>query len=195
MTELAKRRRAIMAGEQMADVLYELTNQAVSVGQSIDTGIHFLSASNAGTILLDITINSNPTSSSAAGRLYRLIHMLSDNLTDFSLMLGKMTRLTNFQSTGWMNVSTGHSDYPVDAGRYKIVILHDKQSSNITVMMQYSGGQIASHTETRQYVPSNQNLHLGDPLDTARGLPSSTIHMAKIYSRVIDQVEIDDFFA
>lgn len=196
MNSILRRRRALMmAGQGGGETpVYELTNRAVSTGDSIDTEVAFMSSGFAGTVLLDITLNGNPTGASATARTYKLIYVGNTASSSFALFFGKTSRNAAYHTIGFYGGNESHGVWTNGAGRYKIAITHGANENTVTAKQKKDSGAVESFDYSRTYSPVTDTLHFGGP-DTAQALYAGTIHSAKIYNRVLSQSEIDAFFA
>lgn len=196
-------RRALMAASGGGSpLIYSLYNRTVSDGEVIDTGIAPFKTGTATTILMDITIASNPTSSSSAYK-YVLMRVYNSEQEKPVLCVRKPSQ--------WSSSIRAIFGYATDndaigkiatssAGRKRIVITHVADSKDITAI-----GKNSNDAETIKTVNcvgiggggigvSPDTMTLGYS-DTASGLPPATITKFEIYNTVLSQAEIDAFLA
>lgn len=194
MTELMRRRGSLMAkngGE--SDVVYELKNRAVAMGDVIDTGVVFWDEDFNGTILLDIYIATNHKDLQI-DRAYRLISIESNSEGD-RMYVGKTgrneTKLSVVLDSAAYKVAISDS---VGPGRFKIALTHPAASNSVTCYCQKDGGSILEATTSRTFSASSRNLTLGAD-ETYLKLPEGEIYLAQVYNRILSNGEINAFFA
>lgn len=192
---LMQRRRALMAAQSAApsaDVLWSLTNHAVSAGDSIDTGIAPFVAGLSTTILLDYDQTDYTTTSNAPGS--RVMYLFTSVSGTSKFAVGKNGRTTSKMFYFWMSgAATEIPNVNCQIGRKRIAVTHIADSGDITIYIK-TGDTVEAVTVTGTFAASNLPLLIGGNT-TNYGLLAGTITEAKIYNRILSAAEISAFFA
>ena len=174
-------------------LVYELKNTSIQAGTTYNTEVPFLSNGFAGTYLLDINVTVNVPTDSSPGSQYRPAKIFS---TRFDLGFGKPGATygvlgTRWEGGSWENFANTSAN---GTGRKRLAIIHEANSKSATFMYKDATTQVLSKTMTASaFTPVNTSLTLGG--NGAEALPTSIINSCRIYSRVLSQSEIDEFFA
>ena len=199
MTDRARRRALAGKANEPApsSLIFSLYNRAVSDGDVIDTGVSPFASGTSMTILLDISISKNPTDTSQAYR-WRLLDILRSSGSGIALFVGKPSQW-NAAIRALIGNATATDDNAkiatASAGRKRIVITHESNSSSIVAI-----GKVGDGTPTIKTVSNNQissstsHLTLG-AVGTGYGLPPATINSIEVYSEILGQEAIDQFLA
>lgn len=197
MNNILSRRRGMMGKTKEPNhLVYSLYNQTVEAGSNrISTGVKPLASDFNLTILLDITISSNPTS--GVSRLWKLIHTWNDALNGRGLVIGKYQASNTTLSVWWNNpTNTGITGSSVSTGRHRIAVTHEAGSDDLKLYYKKDNGTLKTQTVTQTFTASpNSVTYLGAGNNDDNSLPPGTINKAEIYDVILDSVAINTFFA
>lgn len=194
MTELAKRRRAIMAGSgRDSSIIYEIINRAVLTGDSIDTGIAPFTLGQDVSILLDYDQTYYEGASGAAGSLIKCMITTTSGNSKFAL--GKYGRSDSSIRHWWMAGNyTSISGTSNSAMRKRFIVTHQSNSGTLIIYVKTGTNALQTVQVNSAFTSSLQTLKFGDIQNGTGSLCAGTITMARIYNRILDQSEINDFF-
>ena len=194
MTELGKRRRAIMAGAGGdSGIIYEIRNRAVLTGDVIDTGIAPFTLGQDISILLDYDQTYYEGSSGAAGSLIK--YMITTTSGNAKFALGKYGRSDSSVRHWWMAGNyTSISGTSNGAMRKRFIVTHQSNSGILNVYIKTGTNALQSVQVSSTFTSSLQTLKFGDVQNSTGSLCAGTITVARIYNRILDQSEISDFF-
>ena len=187
------RRRALMQGSPgLPGPIYKIENRAVSQS-SISTGIKILDSDFDCSLLLDITLTSIPTS--GVGRIFKFFTIWDSVNSRNAWCLGKTTNTSTHPAYFWYeNQQISWNNITIASGRFRILGIHNKNSNTMDLYCKKDNGSIYHVTSTGTFSPLTNSLNIGSSGDAA--LPANTmINKCSIYNRIIDQGEIDNFFA
>ena len=190
------RRRALMAqSKKPSDILFELNNRSVSTGEYVDTNVKpFLSDVDC-TILLDIQINANPTSSGAVASTTQLLRVYDTSIDELSFAIGKQSRSYSTYSKKWMSLAwSGLTNSTPAVGRKRFAITHKANKVVVTIVYKMDDGSVYSWASDRNWHSIDDTLTLGGGSNIESSLPASTINLVRVYNRVLTTEEINDFF-
>lgn len=188
------RRRALMmqANGGDASILYELLNHAVQTGASIDTGVAPFIANLDATIMLDFNQTYYESASGAPGSLSK--YMITTTSGNSKFVLGKYGRSDANVRYWWMNGTYQTiSGTTNGAVRKRFIVTHQRNSGTITIHVKTGTNAKTTVTVTQTFTASPTNLRFGG--SGAESLCAGTINTARIYNRILEQSEIDEFFA
>ena len=196
MVSLMQRRREMMkiASAPVDNHLkFSVTNQTVSIGDRIATGVYPLASDYNLTILFDLDMTSNPTSGNS--RLWKFIRVWDDTSNTEGIKIGKR-QASNTQITVWWMSSSyeGINGSSTTAGRYRVAVTHEAGSNTLNVSYKKGNGNRInkSYTGTFYASPTNE-LFFGQAENNDNSLPPGTL-TAKVYDIVLSSAEIDAFF-
>lgn len=191
-----RRREMVQASGGGSNLLYSLYNYTAAAGTSIDTGVAPFKQGMNCTIVCDITTNANPTTSGAAGSIYKLFRVLNAAEDNVEIAVGKAARGNNYITAYWMGVGSNYGSRTAQAQRKRFVVTHAADSNDVSIYNRLGSAAVGTKNLTQPFIASTNNLFIGSS-NTAvtQQLPSSTINKFEVYNRLWTQAEIDAFFA
>ena len=194
MVGILRRREMAKKSDADPNLVFSISNRVVTAGEGIRTNMSMLTATRAMTVLLDMTIDSNPTS--GAGSAYRFVMNYDSGIQKWGLWVGKDYASSTNLMLYWMGQSNGWGGTPVSAGRIRLAITHDAGSDTVNAYFKKENGTKMTRTATKTFTADGNNwMRFGSTSAVANGLPPGTIHSAKVYDKILPSAEIDAFFA
>lgn len=179
-------------------VLYLVENQSVSAGDMFKSGVNYLAANFAGTILLDYTISSLPTSGN--GSTIGAIAIWSNVLNNWGIRIGKATASSSAINGRWMglnNEAMGFDSFAANT-RHRFAVLHEANSPTITVYHKKGTGTIKTWSKTAsEFTPIVTNADgvlFGSQENGASSLCAGTVSKAEVCYGILPQSELNAFF-
>lgn len=179
----------------VTDILYSIENVAVATGDLISTDVNFLKADFNGTLLLDYSITSLPTSGN--GSTLCIIGSWSSALNDWAIRIGKASGSNTALNGRWMGASNESMGFDALAAntRHKFAITHEANSATIVVRHKKGTGTIKTWTKTASsFTATSTNTLLGSQANGASSLCAGTVNSCTIYDRILSQEELNAFF-
>lgn len=193
---LASRRRALLMGQKnkASDVLYNLENHVVQTGDSIDTGIAPFVADLDVTIMFDFNQTYYEGASGAVGSTSK--YMVTTTSGNSKFCLGKYGKGDANVRRWWMTVDwSSIANTENGAVRKRIIVTHQRNSGTITIHIKTGTNAKQTMDVSGSFTASSLNLKFGSSTSNPGSLCAGTILIARIYNRILEQSEIDAFFA
>lgn len=186
------RRRALLAAIDER-LLYRLLDEQVS-GSFIQTGLPILSADFSFTLLLDITLDSNP--STGAGRLWKTVAVYNSRLNDKGLYIGKKAASSQSQSCWWNAVEHTLVGTVTGAGRHRYVVRHTANSDELLIDCKFNDENPVSFSFSDTFTPTDiNNLMFGSGTNGDYSLPPGMINRAEVYNYILSNDTINAFLS
>ena len=192
MNSILRRRRGMM-GVKDKTLLYNLENYSFSM-LNITIPNRFLVNDKSRTLMFDIDVSENPTTSDADGSTYRLFRCWGSGGT-VNVAVGKMTRSAstiNILYPGITTTTEAITGTTTATGRKRILLTHSANSDSITVYSKMGTGALKTQTFTGTYAPSG-NIVVGG--GTTYSIKSGKVNRIALYDRIVSSNEINTFFA
>lgn len=191
MTELAKRRRALMATAGPKPVV-AIVNRTVAAGDRINTGFAPFGADLASTLLLDIHILDSP--SSGISSKWDVLACWNGSLSGWMLQINKQNNTE--QRCIWAALSaTSLPNIDATPGRYRYVITHEANSQEVTIRYKKDSNPTYTITRSRSpFTPANNVLYMGGSANNVDSLPGSVINKFEAYNIILSNTNINKFF-
>lgn len=188
MSSLMQRRRALMVKSVDPTLLYSLEKYSFT---DISKGIpfSFLANGHSRTLVIDIQIDQNPTSSN--GSQYKFARSWGSNgSVDFSIGKNYASSSTiRFVAVGKAVELSGTTASP---GRKRILLSHEADANVVRIYAKMDSGNLLTSTLTGTYASSG-SITIGGA--GGNMIKSGLINKYQIYDRILTQKEIDAFFA
>lgn len=184
MTELAKRRRAIMAGAA-ADhrLLVSVYNRSMSQGDTLvpDATVHPFAAGQATTIYMDFQITT-----STPGTQFKFWQVYGDSHRHSAIgrySAGTTTLDAWFDATGSADFNP-LSQIPIQIGRYRMIMVHKADSPTAKVWAKLDNNAIQTITISKSsYTPSDSLISIGAGIaPTTTGVPAGLLRSFEVFN-------------
>lgn len=191
MVGILRRRGLMKKTEEVNHLLYSLYNYTSR--SQINTQTPVLSSDRSATVAVDITTTSNPTSSSAVSRTWKICTAWANNTRN--LDLGKNGRSNSYLTVWFFGTSSQITESTAAAGRKRFVLTHEANSNTLTVYSKMGTGTVQTQTVTATYQALSTPIYVSGDTGGANQLPEGTLTSFEVFDNIWTEAQRTSFFA